>query len=442
MGAWPSVSVASATHFNAPHAGSARCAGDAPRRALSTRRVGSPGGDWFDAFPLPGGQLGLTIGDVVGRGFQSPLMGQLRSGLRAYATQHLSSAEALVWTERVDPPDRAGAQRDRALHGRRPRARRGDGIRSRPPGSASGAGQWRCPVRRDAGRRPAWSGQAAALPEPTLDLAQGRTLTLFTDGWSSAAARTWRRASRSSARRRCRPDPNVLCETIVAALLGDGSRHDDAALLVAHTERISTLLSLLVPPEIDAPPDAAPRSAEVACRAGSLRARCRGDGSHAPEACANAIDASIPRRPAGWSSRDRCWTITSGNDDPRLRALAIAARRPPGRGMQLMEWSGRCGGDRPARGRHLGAACAGWGAAVVIETLRLEPRGELLVARLGGEVDISHVPVVRDRSARARQSGRWPAGRPLRRDVHRQRGREPPVRASPTVSGPTSFGWW
>jgi anti-anti-sigma factor len=37
----------------------------------------------------------------------------------------------------------------------------------------------------------------------------------------------------------------------------------------------------------------------------------------------------------------------------------------------------------------------------VIETLRLEPRGELLVARLGGEVDISHVPVVRDRLYRA-----------------------------------------
>jgi anti-anti-sigma factor len=37
----------------------------------------------------------------------------------------------------------------------------------------------------------------------------------------------------------------------------------------------------------------------------------------------------------------------------------------------------------------------------VIETLRLEPHGELLVARLGGEVDISHVPVVRDRLYRA-----------------------------------------
>ena len=29
------------------------------------------GGDWYDAFPLPGGELGLTIGDVVGRGFRA-----------------------------------------------------------------------------------------------------------------------------------------------------------------------------------------------------------------------------------------------------------------------------------------------------------------------------------------------------------------------------------
>ena len=37
----------------------------------------------------------------------------------------------------------------------------------------------------------------------------------------------------------------------------------------------------------------------------------------------------------------------------------------------------------------------------MIGPLELETRGELLVARLGGEVDISHVPVMRDRVFRA-----------------------------------------
>ncbi|MDX6284983.1 MAG: hypothetical protein QOG53_468 [Frankiales bacterium] len=49
------------------------------------------GGDWVDAFPLPGGRIGLAVGDVMGRGLVAAgVMGQIRSSLRAYA--------ALDWT--------------------------------------------------------------------------------------------------------------------------------------------------------------------------------------------------------------------------------------------------------------------------------------------------------------------------------------------------------
>ena len=44
------------------------------------------GGDWYDALALPGGRLGLVMGDVAGRGVPAAAtMGQLRSALRAYA---------------------------------------------------------------------------------------------------------------------------------------------------------------------------------------------------------------------------------------------------------------------------------------------------------------------------------------------------------------------
>jgi phosphoserine phosphatase RsbU/P len=44
------------------------------------------GGDWHDAFSLPGGRIGLVMGDVVGRGLMAATaMGQLRSALRALA---------------------------------------------------------------------------------------------------------------------------------------------------------------------------------------------------------------------------------------------------------------------------------------------------------------------------------------------------------------------
>lgn len=45
------------------------------------------GGDWYDVFPLPGGRLGLTLGDVEGKGVAAAaVMGTVRSVLRAYAT--------------------------------------------------------------------------------------------------------------------------------------------------------------------------------------------------------------------------------------------------------------------------------------------------------------------------------------------------------------------
>ena len=44
------------------------------------------GGDWYDAFPLPDGRVGLSIGDVQGHNIEAAaFMGQVRAGLRALA---------------------------------------------------------------------------------------------------------------------------------------------------------------------------------------------------------------------------------------------------------------------------------------------------------------------------------------------------------------------
>ena len=64
---------------------------DIPGLATAARYVpGGPdvdiGGDWYDVMQLPGGCIGLALGDVVGRGEgAASLMGQHRNAVRAYA---------------------------------------------------------------------------------------------------------------------------------------------------------------------------------------------------------------------------------------------------------------------------------------------------------------------------------------------------------------------
>jgi sigma-B regulation protein RsbU (phosphoserine phosphatase) len=54
------------------------------------------GGDWYDAFWLADGRLGLVVGDVVGRGLEAAAtMGQLRSATRALASTGLAPGALL-----------------------------------------------------------------------------------------------------------------------------------------------------------------------------------------------------------------------------------------------------------------------------------------------------------------------------------------------------------
>jgi sigma-B regulation protein RsbU (phosphoserine phosphatase) len=62
---------------------------------------GAIGGDWYDVFKLPSGELGLVIGDVAGSGLQAAvIMGRMRSALRAYALETSDPAEVLSRLDR------------------------------------------------------------------------------------------------------------------------------------------------------------------------------------------------------------------------------------------------------------------------------------------------------------------------------------------------------
>lgn len=62
---------------------------------------GDLGGDWYDIFHLPGGEVGFVMGDVQGHGLAAAVvMGRLRSALRAYALEHVDPARVLELLDR------------------------------------------------------------------------------------------------------------------------------------------------------------------------------------------------------------------------------------------------------------------------------------------------------------------------------------------------------
>jgi phosphoserine phosphatase RsbU/P len=62
---------------------------------------GSVGGDWYDVFTLPSGELCVVTGDVAGSGLHAAvIMGRMRSALRAYALETQDPADVLARLDR------------------------------------------------------------------------------------------------------------------------------------------------------------------------------------------------------------------------------------------------------------------------------------------------------------------------------------------------------
>ena len=59
------------------------------------------GGDWYDVFELPSGELWIVVGDVAGHGLRAAVvMGRIRSALRAYSLVAASPEEVLDLVDR------------------------------------------------------------------------------------------------------------------------------------------------------------------------------------------------------------------------------------------------------------------------------------------------------------------------------------------------------
>jgi len=214
-------------------------------RYLPAAHGSSLGGDWYDIFPLTGGQLGVAVGDVVGHGLAAAaLMAQLRTALRAYAFDGHPPSQVVDRLNRIlaylAPATMTTAsylvvdvenEKVRMVTAGHP-----------PPLVISPEGEaYFLPAT---GGVALGASRASRYSEVECPLPSGSTLVLYTDGvievrgesLDEGLERLRRIAARGIA------DVEELCDTVLDEMVVDGRPADDVALLAAHIKPLDDRL--------------------------------------------------------------------------------------------------------------------------------------------------------------------------------------------------------
>jgi len=194
---------------------------------------GAVGGDWYDAFTLPSGQLGIVIGDVTGSGLQAAvIMGRMRSTLRAYALETSDPAEVLSRLDRKMQHFEPGAVATVAYAVFDPgmdRARicsaghyppviaspsQPAGLADIPPGLLIGA------------------APGAARQVATVHISPGTLMCFYTDGLIERRGRPIDHSLALLCQAVTAQDPDAACASVMAAMVGGAPAQDDIAVLM------------------------------------------------------------------------------------------------------------------------------------------------------------------------------------------------------------------
>lgn len=190
------------------------------------------GGDWYDAFTVPSGQLWLIVGDVAGHGLNAAvMMGRVKTALRAYALRCDTPQEALQQTDRKIQHFEVGAMITIVC------------AVSSPPYDhfeICSAGH-PPPVMAVPGRRAELvqlpsDPPIGALPDVrrtarSLEVPDGATLVLYTDGLVEDRDRSIDEGLRKLRTAVSADDPAIVCRTVMHNLIGSRAAVDDVAVL-------------------------------------------------------------------------------------------------------------------------------------------------------------------------------------------------------------------
>jgi len=194
---------------------------------------GGVGGDWYDVFTLPSGELCAVIGDVAGSGLPAAvIMGRMRSALRAYALETPDPGEVLDRLDRGMQHFEPGALATVLYAVIDPSL---DRMRVCLAGHFP-------PVIAQPGKPAVLAPAAAGLmigvvpgerrPVTTMALAPGTLLCLYTDGLIEHPGQVIDDGLARLCQAVVAGPAETACTTVMGALVGSQAARDDIAVLM------------------------------------------------------------------------------------------------------------------------------------------------------------------------------------------------------------------
>ena len=190
------------------------------------------GGDWYDVFELDNGDVWMVTGDVAGHGLRAAVvMGRIRSALRSYALLEVTPDEVLRLTDRKVQHFEIDKMATCAVAVVSPPY---DHVRialaGHPPILAASPGQPAAFVDVTAGP-PLGVGTDLPWPVTTIPLAPGDVLFFYTDGLFERREESQDEGLERLQRAVTAAAPEVVCQQVMAALIGAREPQDDIAIL-------------------------------------------------------------------------------------------------------------------------------------------------------------------------------------------------------------------
>lgn len=193
---------------------------------------GVVGGDWYDVFTLPSGELCVVMGDVAGSGLPAGvIMGRMRSALRAYALESPDPAEVLRRLDRKMQhfePDALATVLYAVFEPALDQVH--ISLAGHLPPVIAVPGQ-PAELARIARGIMIGAAPAAARPVTTLPVPPGALLCFYTDGLIERPGQLIDEGLDRLCRTVVTESPEAVCAAVMGEMVGSESARDDIALL-------------------------------------------------------------------------------------------------------------------------------------------------------------------------------------------------------------------